>query len=213
MNYPTQLASTSNGKLLVVEAGGSRLAVYDQDGNFERHIGESGALPGQLNGVSDAVVDSQGNIFVADSRNHRVQVFDLDTGEPLWSFGQQGDGDGELNAPRSVTIDREGLVHVVDTGNARVQVFTPGGFFERSYGSRDAGEDSLSSPHAVSVDPLGNSWVSDPIGGHVQVYKPDGSPLLRFGELQVDGFAVQPIRVALTPDNTFYIQVNLVEIS
>ena len=106
MNYPTQLASTSNGKLVVVEAGGGRLAVYNQDGSFERNIGEAGSRPGQLRGASDAVVDSQGNIFVADSRNHRVQVFDLESGAHLWSFGQQGDGDGELNTPRSITIDQ-----------------------------------------------------------------------------------------------------------
>ena len=183
------------------------LSVYDADGGFERHIGAPGHGPGQLYLASDAVVDSMGYVLVADTGNNRVQVFDVETGEFAWSFGQLGEEEGDLNAPRSLTIDHEGYVHVVDAGNGRVCVFTPGGRFERCYGG--SGDNALVAPRAASIDPLGNSWVSDPVAAVVQVYAPDGSHLARFEALTLDG--LQPLRVALTPDDTFYIQVNLVE--
>ena len=81
MNYPVQLVSTSEGRLVVVEAGGGVLSVYDADGAFVRNIGEAGHGPGQLYMAADAVVDSMGYILVADTGNNRIQVFEEETGE------------------------------------------------------------------------------------------------------------------------------------
>jgi DNA-binding beta-propeller fold protein YncE len=78
LNYPVSIASTAKKQVLMVERGGDRLSVYDADGAFVRHVGESGSGEGQLLGAADAVVDADGRIFVADGLNHRIQVFDAD---------------------------------------------------------------------------------------------------------------------------------------
>ena len=85
-------------------------------------------------------VDDEGNIIVADSRNHRIQV-SLDTvllhrmskttfsqvfsssGVFMKKFGTNGSGPGELDRPCGVSMTADGLIAVVDFGNTRVSLF------------------------------------------------------------------------------------------
>ncbi len=71
------------------------------------------------NGV---VVDDEGHIIVADSRNDRIQIFSS-SGMFLRKFGVKGNGPGEFDRPSGVCISPDGHVVVVDFGNDRVQVF------------------------------------------------------------------------------------------
>ena len=75
-------------------------------------------------------VDRLSRIFVADTGNHRIQVFD-ETGRFLFAFGRKGTGPGEFNEPCDVTISRTGHVIVADRLNDRFQLFTPDGKFLR----------------------------------------------------------------------------------
>jgi DNA-binding beta-propeller fold protein YncE len=80
-------------------------------------------------------LDSDGNIYVADWRNDRIQKFTAE-GKFLAVFGEHGEADGQLNHPSSVAVDSEGYVYVADWGNERVQVFDPeGGFVMKLRGS------------------------------------------------------------------------------
>jgi DNA-binding beta-propeller fold protein YncE len=63
-------------------------------------------------------------VFVTDSHNHRVQVFDLD-GQFLSQWGQYGEGQGEFQCPRGLSV-HNGLAYVADSENHRVQVFEVG---------------------------------------------------------------------------------------
>lgn len=67
-------------------------------------------------------MDSAGNIVVADSENHRVQVFGAD-GLFFCAFGSEGSGDGEFDFPIGVVVDSAGNIIVTDTNNCWVQVF------------------------------------------------------------------------------------------
>ena len=73
-------------------------------------------------------LDSDGNVYVADWSNDRVQKFTPD-GQPLGVIGESGDGDGQLNRPSDMAVDGDGNVYVTDWGNERVQVFGPDGGF------------------------------------------------------------------------------------
>ena len=91
-------------------------------------------------------------IYVADSRNHRVQVFDGD-GRPVLAFGSRGDRDGQFQSPAGLAIaspqlpfegehgEREpaDVLVAVDQGNARLQVFTPEGVWLATIGASPAG--------------------------------------------------------------------------
>lgn len=86
------------------------------------YLGCEGTAPGQFLRPQGVCVDASGNIIVADSRNHRVQIF-LPDGRFLAKFGTMGSGPGQLDRPSGICTTADGRVVVVDFGNNRVQLF------------------------------------------------------------------------------------------
>ena len=58
--------------------GNARIAKFDKDGHFIKSWGARGSEPGQFSAIRGIVMDAQGNLYVADSGNNRIQVFDSD---------------------------------------------------------------------------------------------------------------------------------------
>ncbi|MCJ7580412.1 MAG: NHL repeat-containing protein, partial [Candidatus Aminicenantes bacterium] len=75
---------------------------------------------------ADVTFDSQGNIYILDSGNHRIQKFSPD-GEYLATIGQQGQGPGEFQYPQSLAVDPDGNLYISDMGNRKIHVLKPGG--------------------------------------------------------------------------------------
>ncbi len=75
---------------------------------------------------SDIAFDNQGNIYVLDSGNHRIQKFDP-AGNFLASFGRQGQGPGEFQYPQSIDLDPDGNIYISDSGNQKIQIMKPDG--------------------------------------------------------------------------------------
>ena len=87
---------------------------------FIRAFGSSGSEPGQFLNPQGISVDPEGNIYVADTGNHRVQKFDA-RGRFIEEIGGFGWGEAQFNQPTGLTA-REGLnIYVVDSQNRRVQ--------------------------------------------------------------------------------------------
>ena len=80
----------------------------------------------------DLAFDPAGNLYVADFRNNRVQVFSQN-GTYLRTFGMHGSGPGELSSPVCVHVDHD-YVYVVEWRNHRVSVFHTSGAFITSFG-------------------------------------------------------------------------------
>ncbi len=79
-----------------------------------------------FNSPADLKVDDAGNIYVADSRNQRIQVFDA-TGRYVRTIGRKGQGPGEFMATNSIDFDNEGRLLVLDNRQRRIQVFSSRG--------------------------------------------------------------------------------------
>src|SRR2546427_12646321 len=97
---------------------------------------------GQLNHPSGVAVDSSGNIYVADTNNDRIAVFDS-SGKLLKSIGSKGSRPGEFNHPSGVAVDSICNIYVADTNNDRMQRITQCGVqhppvvFSESVGLQD----------------------------------------------------------------------------
>jgi streptogramin lyase len=151
-------------------------------------VGVAGAEPGQFNLPRAVTVDDQGLIYVADSGNNRIQVFNadgsflrqwgsgcrLDTGE-----GCVEDGRGQFNEPWGIAVGPDGSVYVSDTWNGRVQKFDAQGNFVRMYGQFGATNGELGEPsffygpRSVVVGQDGNVYIVDTGNKRVLVLSPD----------------------------------------
>ncbi|MBM3933554.1 MAG: hypothetical protein FJ319_04515 [SAR202 cluster bacterium] len=140
------------------------------------HIGEwgiAGGAPGELNAPVGINFDANNDLYVVDSRNHRVQKFSSD-GKYIRSFGSEGTGPGQLKKPWGLTIDRAGDVYVADWGNNRVQKFTADGKHIATFGSTAEDGGDLNHPSDVAVDADGDVYVTDWGNRRVQIYEKNG---------------------------------------
>ena len=79
----------------------------------------------------DIAGDSEGNLYVLDAGNFRVQKFD-NKGKHLTTFGGSGQGPGEFQNPLSIDIDEDDNIYIADWGNCRLEVFSSQGKYLRS---------------------------------------------------------------------------------
>jgi sugar lactone lactonase YvrE len=118
-------------------------------------------------------VDAQGNVYVADTWNHRIQKFDPSGKFLLKWTGQNGGFWG----PRGIALDPQGNVYVTDTGNKRIQKFDPNGRFQAQMGSAGAGPGQLNEPIGLAVGADGTVNVADTNNRRIQAFDAGGNPV------------------------------------
>lgn len=164
--FPRSMAVTGRGDIWVCEYGsGDRVAhVSAGGGQWLGSIGSSGDRAGELNRPEGIGVDSSGWVYVADSCNHRVQVFDPE-GNWRRTLGRAGEGPGELSYPYDVRVDAAGYVFVCEFGNSRLQVFDSQGRWVEAIGGLGREPGRFFNPWGLALDSKGNLYVAD-AGNH-----------------------------------------------
>jgi len=137
LNNPKRITVTSTGIIYVVDKGNDRIRKIDINGmittvvgNGKGYGGDNGsATAALLNSPSDVALDGRGNLFIADTENHRIRKVDAATnnittiaGTLKGYGGDKGPAtSAQLNYPDSVAVDRYGDLYIADTDNHRVR--------------------------------------------------------------------------------------------
>jgi DNA-binding beta-propeller fold protein YncE len=177
-------------RLYVVDAGGVDKADHHvqaldlESGRLLFEIGRRGDGPGEFNLPRDVSVGPQGQLYVVDGGNFRVQVFDAE-GKYVKTFGAIGRQSGQFSRPKEVANDPAGNVYVVDAAFGNFQVFDPEGRLLLDVGTRSAtdGPARFMLPSGIAVDADGRIYMVDRFFRKVEVFRPVGLPLgARYGQ-------------------------------
>ncbi len=178
-------------------------------------IGAPGMDPGQLQAPRGIAAAADGSIYVADSRNHRIQHFSPE-GELLHVWGSFADATaanaeapgGTFNEPWGVAVGPDGSVYVADTWNHRVQKFTADGQFLTMWGYFGQAEnpDAFWGPRDVAVDAQGRVYVTDTGNKRIAVFDGNGEFITQFGEAGMEpGQFDEQVGIALGTDGLVFI--------
>lgn len=115
---------------------------------YYNKIGEFGTAEGQFAEPSGVAVNSRNEILVADTNNHRIQVFD-ENGKFLFKFGDVGRADGQFFFPNRVAVaPKSGDIIITERNPThQVQIYNQYGQFVRKFGA-----DVLQHPRGITVD-------------------------------------------------------------
>ena len=144
-------------------------------------FGKYGSDDGMLNNPIGVVVSDRDEIVVADSGNHRVQVF-ASNGTFLRSFGRFGRYAGEFYYPNGIAINKDRNIFVADNSNHRVQILSWEGRYVGSFGDKGSLDSRLRSPRGLSLDSTGNVMVADAGNKLIKIFTPDGRFVMKLGE-------------------------------
>ena len=209
---PGGLAIAPDGTLYVADSGNHRIQRFSPQGEMLDAFGEWSGLglwdPPEGAGLNEplGLVFAGEQLYVADSRHHRVVVFSR-RGLVLASIGRRGRAEGEFERPSAVAVDDEGFLYVADSGNHRVQKLDPEGRCVKAWGEFGPWLGFFS-------DPTGIAWrdekiyVADRDNHRVQVFDDDGELAYDFGvhallPREGDGKVHYPDHVALAADGSF----------
>lgn len=209
MVKPPVMTALHDGDLLVCEYMNHRLQCLDHRNACLWTLGERGSGDGQFDFPEHMLlVRDATRLFVVDSNNHRIQVFEQEeeggsgggarggAGDPpastvcgsrprfvfQASLGAQGKGDGEFRHPRAIAIDGTGKLFVTDCDNHRVVVLAPNLQFAGAFCSHGTGAGQLSHPHGIAVDSRDLVYVADTHNARVSVFTNAMEPVLAIAE-------------------------------
>jgi trimeric autotransporter adhesin len=199
LSLPKGVASDAAGNLYIADSGNDRIRKVSTAGTISTVAGSglfsysgdgSPAASAQLNGPLGAAVDASGNVYLADTNNHRVRVVSstgvITTLAGNGSPGFGGDGGGaaaaQLNTPSGLAIDG-GTLYIADTGNNRVRAVSPQGVITTVAGNGSPGYSGdggaaanaqLYAPVGVAVDGAGNVYIAEFSNSRIRKVSPGG---------------------------------------
>lgn len=167
---------TQNRFLYVTDPELDQVLVYDADTyKLLRKMGTTGhkhelTTPGDFSKPVGVAVDHEGNVYVADTWNDRIEIFDAD-GQFISAFGKSGDGPGYLARPKGVAIDSDNNIWVADGLQDRVQVFNREGQLLISFGGHGLLPGQFQGLVGITIDKQNRVFTSEIYPGRAQEFQ------------------------------------------
>ncbi len=175
------LAIDDDDRLFVADGKMRRVVVLNAKHEVENLITE-----GLVDPVGLAIDTTNRFLYVVDTQQDQVVVYDADTFKLLRRIGTGGKNHfltspGDFGAPQGVALDKDGNVYVTDTLNNRVEIFDADGNFISLFGKHGDGPGYLARPKGIAVDGDGHIWVADEMEDRLQVFNREGQLLTYVG--------------------------------
>jgi sugar lactone lactonase YvrE len=198
LDDPSYPALDPQGNLWVPDGRNGRFQIFAPDGTLLEVWGAPGSDEGQFNfleagfggyGQGAITFDAEGNFYVVDTGNYRVQKFGPDRRFLTAWGGEKGKEDGQFYGVTDIAVDSQGRVYVIDAGRGdlpeeapAVQVFDAEGRFLAAWGEHGSEPGQLVDPIGLDIDRDGNVWIADFGNNRVQQFSADGTFLAGWGE-------------------------------
>jgi uncharacterized protein (TIGR03663 family) len=206
---PWGIAVAPTGEVYVADTWNHRIQKFDAQGRFLTKWGTfadtKGARdlePGAFWGPRAIAIGPDGNLYVTDTGNKRIQVFDPN-GRFLRALGGEGTGPGQFREPVGLAFDPQGNLWVADTWNQRIQRLDLAGRQLAQFAVPGWNSQSVTNKPYLSVDPSGRVYASVPEERRVLVIEPDG----RMGTVpELQGYPLQlPIGLLAGPEGALWV--------
>lgn len=159
------IAVTSSGEIVVSDIEGDFLIKLNSYFEYEKTVGGFGEGEGALRDPLSIFISQNGDIYVSDSQNDRVVVFDA-FGNYLKSLGEK-----ILSHPSGVTVGQDQLIYVANTGKNSIVIFDTNGKLVGEYGNEGTGMVSLSRPTDLKLGKENKLFVVDSGNNRILVFE------------------------------------------
>jgi len=200
---PSHIIKLPGGNVLVSDMVGSHvLKIYDSTGTLVKTIGSGTGVasnaPGEFDAPEGISIGPGGNIYVVDSDNHRVEVFDS-AGTYIRQYTDAG-----MEDPEAIAVASNGDTYVVDDKANKIFAFHPDGTLASAFG--DTGKFPLNAPLDIITDGAGHLFVADSGNDRIVVYSVTGSTITAFGSHgSGDGQLWHPVGICFDSHGNFYV--------
>jgi DNA-binding beta-propeller fold protein YncE len=167
LNEPNGVVTGRNGDIFVVQGhtpgakGDPRVLKFDKNGNFIKSWGGKGTEPGKFEVAHGVAIDGQGQLWVADRENQRIQIFNQD-GAYVKELKFAG-------LPCSLHIGSQYIYMVNGFAGQLVRLDLNGNVLA-AVGKPGKGVGEFGEAHAISVSPKGEVWVADTVNSALQKF-------------------------------------------
>lgn len=202
LHYPSGIAVDSAGIIYIADTYNHVIRKVAADGNITTFAGDNtagskgdggAATSARLRYPTGLALDSAGNLYIADSNNHRIRKITTDgnisTVAGSGDYGFSGDGGlatlATLEYPDGVYVDKAGNMYIVDTVNSRVRMVGTNGIIQTiagngRYGNRGDGGLATSAqlrfPSAILMNASGSLFVADTQNNKIRLLTPYADP-------------------------------------
>ena len=175
------LAIDDDDRLFVSDGKMHRVLIFNAKHEMEGQVTE-----GLVDPVGLAIDTENRFLYVVDTQQDQVLVYDADTLKLLRRIGTGGKNHflttpGDFGAPQGIALDSDGNVYVTDTLNNRVEIFDADGNFISLFGKYGDGPGTFARPKGIAVDADGHIWVADEMQDRLQVFNREGQLLTYIG--------------------------------
>jgi DNA-binding beta-propeller fold protein YncE len=160
-----------NDKLYVADIKQNKVFIFNLEGEKLTEIGGPGIKEGQFIAPNAVTIDKDNHIYVTDSGNNRLQVFD-NKGKFIRVINGSKDGKGDtiLLNPRGIAVDSQGTIYIVNSLSHNIYAFDKNGKREFEIGGMGSDKDKLYLPNGLFIDDRDTLFVTDTVNQRVSEF-------------------------------------------